>query len=675
MTAQKHWIYLAAIQFFNIITMKYQMKLEGHEVKRIEYFLHTFREYDKYLKTVSAKQETVSEDMQSQMMAHIGEFIVPDNSVVMTDEEANECGNLITSLLQAIDVKEIYRTKELPLPYKVYILKMKDGGKSLSHNWIIKRLKIGATILKTEGDHIHIEGLSKTDLVDPDTLCYVEDNTKKKYDLEFYRAAAFDKFTVFGDMALEGIGFKVDLPLKDGACYQFVIVDTHGKKHKLAIKFGKFSRLTSAVENTYFAEGSFVVKYLNDMIKVYRRTLKSLLVSEYRYDKELKALGKGYLVGIRRRAIWKKIFQKKPLWLIFDRTNIAGDNAEVLYRYMINTKAPHNYNYYFAIDKNSRGYQTMIDLSDIVDYSSDDYKLKFLISDKIISSQWADWVYNAFGEDRDYVKDMYSFKFIFLQHGVMKNDMSSWGHKLRKNISMILATTKDEYSSITDGTYGYGEDQVKLTGMPRFDLLRNEPQKIVSFMPTWRKYIDIETTRGRSERLYSDAFKETAYFRFYNDLINDPQILEKMRAKGYSGNFYVHPLFEAQYVDFRGNDVIQVAKGTADYKKVFREASLLVTDYSSVDMDFSYMKKPVIYTQFDKNLFFSTHTSQEGSFDSAKDGFGPVCFDYDSTVAKIVEYLENDCTEEKIYGERVDAYFTFTDCNNCKRVLDAIEAL
>jgi hypothetical protein len=638
-----------------------------------QYYLEIFEQYEEQLSAAETKGEEVSEEAQALMLAHIGEFIMPNDAIVLTSAEAEEYRALITGLLQHIANRAVYRNKQLPLAYKAYVLKLKYGDRDFNRKWIIQRLKVGATILNVSDGRLHIEGLSKTDLAGPGAVCYVKDNKKHKYDLQYYRVAAFDQLTVFGDAALAGTGFKVDLPLEAGLKYEFVLVDSRGGKHVLPIRFGKFSRLTSAVENTYFAEGKYIVKYLEDKIKVYGLTLRSLLASEYRYEKDLKTAGKGYLLGLRRRALWKKARKKKPLWLISDRTNIAGDNGEALYRFMQGLKTPLPYAHHFVIDKSSRGFKTLSDLKGIVDYNSKDYKLKFLLSDKIISSQWADWVYNAFGEDRDYMKDLYAFQFIYLRHGIMKNDMSNWSHKLRKNISLIFASSRHEQSMIKLETYGYEKSQVILTGMPRYDLLESAPQKIVSIMPTWRKYIKIETTRGRSERQYSPEFKETGYFRFYNQLINDPRLLSKMKEKGYTGNFYVHPLFEAQYVDFVGNEVIGVPEGTADYNKVFRESSLLVTDYSSVDMDFSYMKKPVVYTQFDKELFFSTHTYRESSAGSISSGFGPVCFDYESTIAAIIDYLEKDCVQEQVYSDRVDAFYEFTDRNNCKRALAAIE--
>ena len=103
----------------------------------------------------------------------------------------------------------------------------------------------------------------------------------------------------------------------------------------------------------------------------------------------------------------------------------------------------------------------------------------------------------------------------------------------------------------------------------------------------------------------------------------------------------------------------------ADYQKEFKEASLMVTDYSSVAFDFSYMKKPVIYTQFDIS-------SSRGYFEEGKDGFGEVCFNYEDSVNAIIKNIKNDCKLDKKYEERINNFYYKFDNKNCERVHNEI---
>ena len=127
-----------------------------------------------------------------------------------------------------------------------------------------------------------------------------------------------------------------------------------------------------------------------------------------------------------------------------------------------------------------------------------------------------------------------------------------------------------------------------------------------------------------------------------------------------------------QYRDFTGNDTISVWSDIVPFNRVFCESSLLVTDFSSVAIDFAYLGKPVVYTQFDKEKFFSTHSYVQGYYDYERDGFGPVCYDLDSSVEAIVEIIKNGCAEPDTYRERVDEFFAFRDSLNCRRIYEEI---
>ncbi len=62
----------------------------------------------------------------------------------------------------------------------------------------------------------------------------------------------------------------------------------------------------------------------------------------------------------------------------------------------------------------------------------------------------------------------------------------------------------------------------------------------------------------------------------------------------------------------------------------------------------------------------------EGYFSYEKDGFGPVCYDYESTVRTLVEYVEKDCELDPMYKERMDGFFAFSDQKNCERIYQEI---
>ena len=134
----------------------------------------------------------------------------------------------------------------------------------------------------------------------------------------------------------------------------------------------------------------------------------------------------------------------------------------------------------------------------------------------------------------------------------------------------------------------------------------------------------------------------------------------------------MHPNFVNNWRDFTENDIIKIHHGWINYQVMFTTASLLITDYSSIAFDFAYLKKPVIYTQFDKMSFMTNHILRKGYFDYETHGFGPVCNDMNSTITQIMHYIKNGCSMEYKYQSRVMNFFAFFDGNNCERVLTKI---
>ena len=107
------------------------------------------------------------------------------------------------------------------------------------------------------------------------------------------------------------------------------------------------------------------------------------------------------------------------------------------------------------------------------------------------------------------------------------------------------------------------------------------------------------------------------------------------------------------------------------YPRSYKKAGILVTDYSSVSMDFAYMKKPLVYYQFDREDFTRSHLPT-GYFDYERDGFGPVCKNENSLITELEHIFQNDCTINQHYIDRIEKFFLLYDSNNCERTYQAI---
>ena len=181
----------------------------------------------------------------------------------------------------------------------------------------------------------------------------------------------------------------------------------------------------------------------------------------------------------------KKILKRKnknnnkhyKIWLINDRRDRAGDNGEYFFRY-IKSKKLNGIKAYFTIEKNSSDYKRLKSFGKVLDIDSDRYLNKFLLGDKIITSISNSWVTNPFNEDQIYIRDLLHFDVIFLQHGIIKDDLSKYLNRFHTNYSMFVTSSKKEYRSILDTKYGYNLNNVILTGLPRYDNLERMKNNI-----------------------------------------------------------------------------------------------------------------------------------------------------------------------------------------------------
>ena len=124
---------------------------------------------------------------------------------------------------------------------------------------------------------------------------------------------------------------------------------------------------------------------------------------------------------------------------------------------------------------------------------------------------------------------------------------------------------------------------------------------------------------------------------------------------------------------FDHNEKVKFFSINDEYRDVYAQSNLVLTDYSSAAFDFAYLRKPIVYTQFDKEKFFDgTHVCVQGYFDYERDGFGEVTYDLDSTVETLIDYMKNDCKLKDKYRERIDSFFAFNDQNNCERITKKI---
>lgn len=451
-----------------------------------------------------------------------------------------------------------------------------------------------------------------------------------------------------------------------------IILEFGDAETMINLSYGKFVTNRVDFPEAYTFYGDYLVRAYKKTILVskpknVKKTKKKL---EKRCIKYLKSIGRDDLAKIRKdyKKFEKKQAKKGEIWLFTDRIDNAGDNGEAIFKYVCEHK-PKGIRPMFMIGRDAKP-EVIKRLKSEGEMIFDDdkkYPYYFLMTKKLITSSGGEHTINPFGKDRVYLNDMFQFKYYFTNHGVNCGNCSKWLNKFNKNIDVFFTTGANETQRIIDDEYLYTEDQLVITGLPRYDLLYEDTKKQILILPTWRRAIK-QSYDANTSSVYFDGFVDTDYFKFYNGLINDERLLKAMRDNGYTGLFCLHPIHMKQSVDFEGNDVFKINDGFVDYNKVFAESAVLVTDYSTIAFDFAHLCKPIVYSQFDKDSFYENQVYGQGFFDYDVNGFGPACKDMDSVVNELISLVENNC--ENKYIDRVKDFFVYLDSDNCKRVYD-----
>ena len=366
--------------------------------------------------------------------------------------------------------------------------------------------------------------------------------------------------------------------------------------------------------------------------------------------------------------ITKPYYKNKHIWLAWDKLYKAGDNGEYMYQYCLKQKA----NVYYIVKKDSPDYPRLKKQNrrHTIVYNSLKAKLYSLHSEVILDTHANVISYCGFeGLARDFACGLFNPEVICIQHGLTIQKIAQFQNRLFDNIKLYCCASKFEVENISDPFYGYDPAQIKLTGLARYDGLKSNDQKIILITPTWRRNV-VNSSVAHIKKSHNDNFKNSDYFKIYNGLINNQELINCALETGYKIIYLLHPAMSGQLEDFDQNDFVEIIPATGDinYEKILTESSLMVTDYSGVQFDFAYQRKPLVYYHPDK---LPPHYDAGGlEYDTM--GFGPVCKNEESIVGELCDYMRNGCSIKEEYRNRADSFFEFDDFNNCERIYQQI---
>ncbi len=379
-----------------------------------------------------------------------------------------------------------------------------------------------------------------------------------------------------------------------------------------------------------------------------------------------------FIISIPLSLIYKIIvsISGKEIWLICEDENEARDNGYCFFKYLNENQKP--IVSYYAINYKSKDYEKVKKIGKTVKYGSLKHWILYFNCKYNISTQKAGKPNAAIC----YVLEVYNIiksKFIFLQHGITINK-AEWLFYKNTKMRLFICGAKPEYDYVKK-YFGYPNENVKYLGFCRFDNLYNLNinKKQILIMPSWREWLTRKTD-AYYQFNYDGIFEHSDYYKYWNNFINSKELLDFIEKNNLKVIFYPHRNMQNFLASFKVNSKnIKIASWKEyDIQELLKESAIMITDYSSVSLDFAYMYKPIIYYQFDIEQFRKGQYAS-GYFDYKNSGFGDFATDYKKVINFLEDSYKNNFEIDKKNKEQIDKFFSIHDNKNCERIYKEIK--
>lgn len=292
---------------------------------------------------------------------------------------------------------------------------------------------------------------------------------------------------------------------------------------------------------------------------------------------------------------------------------------------------------------------------------------------------YAIWVTDYSDFEEDYLGGTC---WISLGHGVslkkiadddyITNKSSRWKRAIKKNIKkfprkkVYAVATSDQCKKNVESAYGIGKDRIINSGLPRNDI----------FFKEYNDEYNFSFINGRKTIVYMPTHRDEG-----RKIIDIPNILDLDRindickTQGYlliiKKHFY-HRHEQKNYGDY--SNIIEMTSEEIDTQELLKHTDVLITDYSSVYIDYLLLDRPIIFYNYDMKNYLMN--DREMYFDYSDVTPGPIIKEKGELTEQIRKICEGENDEFKGERERVRKIFFENHRGVCgKELIDKIKEL
>ena len=409
----------------------------------------------------------------------------------------------------------------------------------------------------------------------------------------------------------------------------------------------------------FLLKGEIITDFKDEVVSVTPYfTMKgrnlSFRINRYSVDSYL-----SYIKSLHKLNLGNKLKNNnKKIWVIGEKSYKAQDNGYHFFKYM-RTYHPEIPAYYI-IEEDSNEAKNVLPFGNVIFYKSPEHFEIMLKANYICTTHHPELIYPTNSEI--YTRKIRATK-VFLQHGVLgtKNLTNINGNQLKDfNIDLFITSSNRE-KEIVVKDLKFDENQVKVTGLSRFDELF-KPNRIIKnqilIIPTWRDWLTS-----------LNQLKESEYLVRMNDLLHS-QKLKELSENGTKVIFCLHPNMQPFIEYFNVPSYItSIKQGDIDVQTLIKDSKLMITDYSSVAFDFSFLDKPVIYYQFDKDRFLG---KQPSHINIEKELPGIIVKSQKELEEKLNQIENNNYIVSNNVKRKASQFVKYKDEKNSERIFETV---
>lgn len=355
------------------------------------------------------------------------------------------------------------------------------------------------------------------------------------------------------------------------------------------------------------------------------------------------------------KSVNTNVERDRNIWLLGERIDTAQENGYQLFKYLQDQPVEA----YYVIDKESKDYKKIMHEENVLVFGSEKhYEISLKAGVLLCTHDFENIL--PYKPAKEFFNYNETYK-VFLQHGVLGRKPAEYHKKYYDDpFDIFIVSSDSEKYDVVVNTMGYKEDEVKVTGLARFDRLpMNHKGKDILLMPTWRDWINTD-----------EKFLNSEYYYRYKNLLENKRLHDILEKYNVNINFYPHyraqPFFNKELIN-TSEHIRFITLGEKSVQELLIDHALLITDYSSVSFDFTMMNKPVVYYHFDEDRFFN-----RGILRPVNETF---LGDIAETEELLISYIEASIKNNfETNVDDISEIIKYRDHNNCERIYEAVKS-